>query len=280
MRYLITGGKGQLGQEVTNLLSEQNKSFTSYDSKALNIVNNETVNEVFEKEKPTVVFHCAAYTAVDKAEEDTKTNWDVNVEGTRHIVEACKKYGALLVFISTDYVFDGTSKAEYKEMDQPNPQNEYGKAKLAAEQLIEEGLEQYYIIRTSWVFGEFGNNFVYTMKRLAKDKEKLTIVSDQIGRPTWTRTLAEFMLHVTDTLPDYGVYHLSNNGECSWYEFAEVILKNEPIIVEPIPSKDFPQKAKRPMHSVLNLEKTIKTGFKPEHWETALSKLPNRKYIK
>lgn len=186
MHYLVTGSKGQLGKEVAKLLKEKNLEFTAYDSSELDITNKEMVNQILEKDQPDVVLHCAAYTAVDKAEDEGKEkNWAVNVEGTRNVAAACKQLGAKFVFISTDYVFDGTYIGEYSEKAKTNPKNEYGKAKLAGEQVIEELLEEYYIIRTSWVFGEFGNNFVYTMQRLASERDTLTIVSDQIGRPTY-----------------------------------------------------------------------------------------------
>lgn len=269
MKYLITGGSGQLGREMEELLKEQQCDFTSYNSSDLNILDKNKIEEVFERDQPDVVIHCAAYTAVDKAEED-EMNGQVNVEGTRNIAEACKKHGALMIYISTDYVFDGTSEKEYKETDQTNPLNAYGKAKLKGEQIVREILERYYIVRTSWVFGQYGNNFVSTMKRLAKEKSELSIVSDQIGRPTWTRTLAEFVLHLATKQPEHGVYHLANEGSCSWFEFAEEILKYKTIEVKPILSKDYPQKANRPKNSVLSLEKAKQTGFSIIDWKVAL----------
>lgn len=271
MNYLITGGNGQLGKEVTKLLEEKKLNYASYGSSDLNITDVHSVKTIFEKDKPDIVFHCAAYTAVDKAEDDGKElNWKVNVEGTRNIAEACKQAGAKMVFISTDYVFDGTYTGEYSETSDTNPQNEYGKAKLAGEKIVAEILDDYYTIRTSWVFGEFGNNFVYTMKRLVEDRDELTIVSDQIGRPTWTRTLAEFMLHLIETKQEYGIYHLSNEEQTSWYGFAKEILKDEEVKVKPVTSEEFPQKAFRPKHSVMNLEKAKRTGFEIIQWQEAL----------
>lgn len=273
MKALITGANGQLGQEMQKYLEELDISYTAYGSSELNILEEEKVSQTIQADDPTVVFHCAAYTAVDKAEDEgKKKNWAVNVDGTKNVAEACKAADIPFVYISTDYVFDGTSPDMYSVNDQPNPINEYGKAKLAGEQVVQETLEDYYIIRTSWVFGEFGQNFVYTMKRLAGQHDELTVISDQIGRPTWTRTLVEFMVYLVQTKQEYGIYHLSNNGECSWYDFAVEILKDESVSVRPIESKDYPQKAARPMHSVMELSKSASTGYKIIRWQEALNR--------
>ncbi|MFL2122544.1 dTDP-4-dehydrorhamnose reductase [Marinilactibacillus psychrotolerans] len=272
MNYLVTGGKGQLGKEVVKLLKEKNMKFTAYDASELDITNKEQVYTILNSDTPDVVLHCAAYTAVDKAEDEGREkNWAVNVEGTRNVAEACKTIEAKLVFISTDYVFDGTYMGEYSETMETNPKNEYGKAKLAGEDIITQLLEKYYIIRTSWVFGEFGNNFVYTMEKLASERNTLTIVNDQIGRPTWTRTLAKFMIHLVEKNQPYGVYHLSNEGQTSWYGFAKEILKDKNIVLKPVTSEEFPQKAYRPKHSVMNLEKARNTGFNILEWTEALT---------
>lgn len=272
MKILVTGGKGQLGTEVTKLLEEKNIDYVSLDSDELNILNKSQLERVCKIQKPHVIFHCAAYTAVDKAEDEGKeANWAVNVEGTKNIASVSKKIKAKLVYISTDYVFDGTSLEEYSEEDETNPKNEYGKAKLAGENAVKVDLDEYYIVRTSWVFGEFGNNFVYSMQRLAKQHKELTIVNDQLGRPTWTRTLAEFMLHLIVTEQEYGVYHLSNDGQCTWYDFAIEILKNEKVKIKPVTSEEFPQKAYRPKHSVMSLEKAKSTNFDLITWKEALS---------
>lgn len=268
---LITGANGQLGKEVTELLSEQAVDHVALGREELDITNKRDVNDIFEEIHPSIVFHCAAYTAVDKAEDEGKeANWAVNVEGTRNIAEAAKKVNATMIYISTDYVFDGTYQGEYKEDHTPSPKNEYGKAKLAGEQVVQDTLDAYYIIRTSWVFGEFGHNFVYTMQRLAKDHDRLTIVNDQTGRPTWTKTLAEFMLHLTKIKAEYGIYHLSNDNSCTWYEFAKEILKEETVEVAAVTSEEFPQKAYRPPYSVMSLEKAKATGFKIPTWKESL----------
>ena len=178
-----------------------------------------------------------------------------------------------MIYISTDYVFDGLiDEGEYTVDSPTNPQNEYGKAKLAGEQVIQELLTQYYIIRTSWVFGQYGSNFVYTMQKLAESRKTLTIVSDQVGRPTWTRTLAEFMQFIMEKEAPYGVYHLSNEGSCSWYEFAKEILKeNTDVEVLPVTSEELPQKATRPKRSIMDLSKSKELGFEIISWGEALS---------
>ena len=268
---LITGGNGQLGTELRQLLDENGQAYVSTDYNDLDITNKEAVDRYISELKPTVIYHCAAYTAVDKAEDEGKAaNEAVNVLGTKHVAEAAEANGAILYYISTDYIFDGTSDEEYTVDAIPNPKNEYGRAKLEGEKLVQAICSNYYIVRTSWVFGEFGPNFVYTMKRLAETYPKLTVVADQIGRPTWTRTLAEFLVHLSETKAEYGIYHLSNDDSCSWYEFASEILKHTAVEVAPVTSEEYPQKAYRPRHSVMDLSKAKETGFEIPSWKEAL----------
>lgn len=277
---LITGGDGQLGTELRHLLDEQQVAYVSTDVSQLDITDEAQTLAVVSELKPTLIYHCAAYTAVDKAEEEGKLlDEKINAEGSRNIAKAAKAVGATLVFISTDYVFDGQKTAGQYQVDDPtNPINEYGRTKLLGEQAVQEIMSDYYIIRTSWVFGEYGNNFVFTMERLAKDHDTLTIVDDQIGRPTWTRTLAEFMTFIVQKKAPFGIYQLSNEGSCSWYEFAKEILKEVDVEVKPITSAEFPQKATRPKHAVMDLSKTTALGFVIPTWQDALAQLQaNRK---
>ncbi|KAF1305356.1 dTDP-4-dehydrorhamnose reductase [Candidatus Enterococcus willemsii] len=270
---LITGGNGQLGTEVRYLLDEKNKAYVSMTSQEMDITDAEVTMSVIKKIQPKVIYHCAAYTAVDKAEDEGKERAEqVNVEGTRNVALAAKEVGATMVYISTDYVFDGTLKDGEYTVDAPtNPQNEYGRTKLLGEQVVQEVLDAYYIIRTSWVFGQYGHNFVFTMQKLAETRDTLTVVNDQFGRPTWTRTLAEFMNFVVEHKAAYGIYHLSNEESCTWYEFAKEILKdNKNITVLPVSSTEFPQKAKRPQYSVMDLNKVKELGFNSPTWKEAL----------
>ncbi|MGG5335963.1 dTDP-4-dehydrorhamnose reductase [Enterococcus sp. AZ089] len=270
---LLTGGNGQLGTELRHLLDEKGLSYVSTDAQEMDITDEQATLAFIQELKPTVIYHCAAYTAVDKAEDEGKElDEKINVNGTENVAKAAKAVGAKFVYISTDYVFDGTKKeGVYKETDTPNPQNEYGRTKLLGEQAVKDLLDEYFIIRTSWVFGKYGHNFVYTMKRLAQTHPRLTVVDDQYGRPTWTRTLAEFMVYIIENNADYGIYHLSNDNSCSWYEFAKEILKETDVEVAPVTSAEYPQKAKRPQYSVLDLTKAKNTGFVIPTWEEALA---------
>ncbi|MCO5497818.1 dTDP-4-dehydrorhamnose reductase [Enterococcus innesii] len=270
---LLTGGNGQLGTELRHLLDEKGLSYVSTDAQEMDITDEKATLAFIQELKPTVIYHCAAYTAVDKAEDEGKElDEKINVNGTENVAKAAKAVGAKFVYISTDYVFDGTKKeGVYKETDTPNPQNEYGRTKLLGEQAVKDLLDEYFIVRTSWVFGKYGHNFVYTMKRLAQTHPRLTVVDDQYGRPTWTRTLAEFMVYIIENNADYGIYHLSNDNSCSWYEFAKEILKETDVEVAPVTSAEYPQKAKRPQYSVLDLTKAKNTGFVIPTWEEALA---------
>lgn len=273
---LITGGNGQLGTELRYLLREQELEFVATDAQELDITDAQATMTYIKELAPELIYHCAAYTAVDKAEAEGKEiDEQVNVDGTRNVALAAKAVGATVVYISTDYVFDGTKKdGEYQVDDTPNPQNEYGRTKLLGEQVIQEILEEYYIIRTSWVFGQYGHNFVFTMQKLAETRDTLTVVNDQFGRPTWTRTLAEFMTFVIAKKAPFGVYHLSNDGVCSWYDFAKEILKDtKNVTVLPVTSAEFPQKAKRPQYSVMDLGKAKELGFVIPSWQNALEKM-------
>lgn len=269
---LLTGGNGQLGTELRHLLDEKGAKYVSTDAKEMDITDAQATMDYITNLKPTVIYHCAAYTAVDKAEDEGKAlDEKINVDGTRNVALAAKEVGATLVYISTDYVFDGKIKDGEYAVDAPiNPLNEYGRTKALGEKAVQEIMDDYYIIRTSWVFGKYGHNFVFTMQKLSETRDELTIVNDQFGRPTWTRTLAEFMYFVIDQKAPFGIYHLSNDNACSWYEFAKEILKDTDVKVSPVTSEQFPQKATRPQYSVMDLSKTKALGFKIPTWQEAL----------
>jgi dTDP-4-dehydrorhamnose reductase len=270
--YLITGANGQLGTELCYLLDDMELKYEATTLDNLDITDQQQVFETLRRVQPSHIIHCAAYTAVDKAEDEGRDlNYKVNVDGTRYLAAAAKELGIPLVYISTDYVFDGNlTDGEYLVDSDTNPMNEYGKAKLQGEEVVRDLLSDYYIIRTSWVFGKYGHNFVYTMRRLAKERTQLTIVNDQYGRPTWTRTLAEFVVFLLQNQSPYGIYHLSNDDACTWYEFAREILKDTDVEVLPVTSAEFPQKAYRPKHSVMSLEKAKRLGFTIPTWRDAL----------
>ncbi|MDR0614834.1 MAG: dTDP-4-dehydrorhamnose reductase [Lactobacillales bacterium] len=274
---LLTGGKGQLGRELRFLLDECKVEYVATDVADMDITDKLAVKAKFTEVKPDIVFHLAAYTAVDKAEDEgRKLDYKINVEGTQNIAQAAEAAGAKLFYISTDYVFDGVLKdGEYLPEDPPNPQNEYGRTKRLGEEAVMKFSSKYYIVRTSWVFGKYGHNFVFTMQKLAKEHAEISVVNDQIGRPTWTRTLAEFIMYAAEheEKVSYGIYHLSNDNIATWYEFAKEILKDTDVRVVPVTSEEFPQKAKRPQYSVLSLEKAKATGFVIPTWKEALNKM-------
>ncbi|MDR1013242.1 MAG: dTDP-4-dehydrorhamnose reductase [Lactobacillales bacterium] len=274
---LLTGGNGQLGTELRFLLDERKIDYVATDIATMDITNEFAVRVKFVRVKPDIVFHLAAYTAVDKAEdEDKELNYKVNVEGTKNIAKVSEEFGAKLFYISTDYVFDGTLKnREYLPDDSPNPQNEYGRSKRLGEEAAMEFSSRYYIIRTSWVFGKYGHNFVFTMRKLAKEHSEISVVNDQLGRPTWTRTLAKFIMYIAEDerKVSYGIYHLSNDNTATWYDFAKKILEDTAVKIVPISSKEFPQKAKRPQYSVMSLKKAKAAGFVIPTWQEALSKM-------
>lgn len=270
---LITGGHGQLGTELRHLLDEKKLEYVSTDADQLDITDKEATDKFITDMKPEIIYHCAAYTAVDKAEDEGKElDERINVEGTRNVAEAAKAAGSTLIYISTDYVFDGKKKdGMYQVDDTTNPLSEYGRTKLLGEKAVQETMDNYYIIRTSWVFGIYGHNFIYTMQNLAKTHDRLTVVNDQFGRPTWTRTLAEFMTFVIEKNAPFGVYHLSNENSCSWYEFAREILKDTDVEVAPVTSEEYPQKATRPQYSIMDLSKAKALGFEIPTWQEALT---------
>lgn len=268
---LITGANGQLGTELRHFLTEKEVSFLATDANTLDITDYHQVDTYFSNHTIDFVFHCAAYTAVDLAEEKEKEKNDrVNRLGSEYIAKACGQRDIPLLYISTDYVFDGKSEVPYQVNDTPCPLNEYGKRKLEGEQQVRAYAKKHYIIRTSWVFGKYGKNFVYTMLRLAKEKKELTVVSDQYGRPTWTYSLVQFMWYAKSHRIPFGTYHFANDHVCSWYDFAKEILKETEISILPVTSENYPQKACRPKRAVLDLSKTKATGFPIIPFEEAL----------
>lgn len=256
MKYLITGATGQLGYDIIQELNRRNElNYCAPTSEEMDITNKEAVMNVIKNYNPNVIFHCAAYTAVDKAEENKETCYNVNVNGTKNIVEAAQKCGAKVVYISTDYVFDGTKKGSYLPEDKTNPVNYYGYTKLCGEQVVST-LEDYLIVRISWVFGINGNNFVKTMLRLAETKKELSVVSDQIGSPTYTEDLSKLLVDLVKN-KKRGIFHATNEGYCTWNEFAKYIFEitNNDVVVNEILTKDYNTLATRPLNSKLSKDK-------------------------
>jgi len=279
MVVLVTGANGQLGQAIQFIAT--NYTFIRFvfcTSSDLDIANKDNCESVFSREKPDFCINAAAYTAVDKAESELEKAELINVIGAKNLAEACKNYNAKLIHISTDFVFDGSKKVPYNETDLPNPKGVYGQTKLEGEKAIQEVFDAYFIIRTSWVYSQFGNNFMKTMLRLASERASLSVVSDQIGTPTNAVDLAECLVtiiteHSKLNTEHYGIYNFSNEGQCSWFDFAKKIFEINHVNIDliSIPTTQFPTPAVRPKYSVLDKTK-IKTtfGIEIKPWEQAL----------
>ncbi|MDT0554132.1 dTDP-4-dehydrorhamnose reductase [Urechidicola vernalis] len=272
---LVTGGNGQLGQCLKDLiLNEDGIKFIFTDYKELDITNNVEVSRYFQKNKIDYCINCAAYTAVDLAESESETAIAVNVKGVQNLASACKNSGAILIHVSTDFVFDGTKNTPYREDNLTSPTSVYGSTKLEGEQVIQKTLKEHFIIRTSWLYSEYGNNFMKTMIRLGNERSELGVVNDQIGTPTYAKDLAQVILQIVKSDSDlYGIYHYSNDGVISWFDFAKSIFELENISVQlnGIPTKLYPTPAKRPKYSVLDKTK-IKEMLKMNipYWKDSL----------
>ena len=274
MKILVTGANGQLGYDLCNELNKRGHECVGCDKEEFDITDSFQTKEYIASINPEAIIHCAAYTAVDKAEEDEELCRRVNAEGTRNIAEACKEIGAKMMYISTDYVFDGSGNEPWETDAVQAPINVYGQTKAEGEQAVQAALDRYFIVRISWVFGINGANFVKTMLRLGRERKSLNVVNDQIGSPTYTKDLSVLLadMIVTDK---YGVYHASNEGYCSWYEFAHEIFRVSNIELEltAVSSDQFPTKAKRPFNSRMSKRKLDENGFNrlPE-WKDALKR--------
>lgn len=274
MKFFITGVNGQLGYDVKRELLERGYTDILAPTRVdLDITNEDAVKKMIREYQPSVIFHCAAYTAVDKAEEEQEKCYQVNVLGTKYLTEAAKEMDAKIIYISTDYVFDGTKEGLYQIEDKVNPVNYYGKTKYLGENFIRE-YDNHIIVRISWVFGINGKNFIRTMLNLAESHKELNVVCDQIGSPTYTKDLAGLLVNMFLSNVK-GLYHVTNEGYCSWYEFAEFIFKEsrKKVKVHPILTKDYKTIAKRPLNSKLSKESLDDIGMKrlPE-WQDAVKR--------
>lgn len=282
MRVLVTGVKGQLGYDVVNELKKRNHEPVGVDIEEMDITDPVQTRDVIVKADVEAVVHCAAYTAVDAAEEHVDICRNVNVDGTGNIAKVCGELNIKMVYISTDYVFGGEGERPWKPDDQADPLNVYGQAKYDGEVQLRTYVDKYYIVRTAWVFGENGHNFINTMLRLGREKKEVGVVADQFGTPTYTKDLAVLLVDLIET-EKYGIYHATNDGYCSWYEFAKEIFRQAGmnVTVNPLTSEQFPAKAKRPHNSRMDRSKILDNGFHMlPPWEDALHRyLVNKNVI-
>ena len=274
MKVLVTGVKGQLGYDVMKVLHERKIDCLGADIEEFDITDYAATEKFIKQYGPDAVVHCSAYTAVDKAEDNSDICYAVNAEGPRNIAKVCRDIGAKMVYISTDYVFPGIGDTAY-EVDAPKqPLSVYGKSKLAGEEAVQSLISNYFIVRISWVFGKNGNNFIRTMLRLSEDHPEVSVVSDQIGSPTYTADLAPLLCDMIET-EKYGVYHATNEGYCSWADFAETMFRAAGCStkVKYITTTEYPTRAVRPENSRLSKKSLDEGGFRRlPIWQDALNR--------
>ena len=274
MKVLVTGAKGQLGTDLMNELEKRGIEGIGVDVQEMDITDAEACRRVIKNSGADAVIHCAAYTAVDAAEDNVDLCRRINGEGTRNVAQACKEADVKLMYISTDYVFDGQGTRPWEPDDERHPLNVYGQTKYEGELAVEELSDKYFIVRIAWVFGVAGKNFIKTMLRLGKERGAVSVVDDQIGSPTYTYDLAKLLVDMIQT-DKYGRYHATNEGLCSWYEFAKEIFRQAgmDVPVTPVSSDAFPAKATRPSNSRLNKDKLSENGFERlPAWQDALGR--------
>ena len=275
MKVLVTGVKGQLGHDVMDELALRGIEGFGVDVEEMDITDRTACETVISQEKPDAVIHCAAYTAVDAAEDNLELCRKINAEGTRNIARVCKAMDIKMMYISTDYVFNGGGERPWEPDDHREPLNVYGLTKYEGEIAVEQNIQKYFIVRIAWVFGVNGKNFIKTMLRLGKEKGAVSVVNDQIGSPTYTYDLARLLVDMIQT-DKYGRYHATNEGLCSWYEFACEIFRQagmDEVKVTPVDSDGFPAKAKRPSNSRMSKEKLTENGFERlPSWQNALER--------
>lgn len=275
MRVLVTGAKGQLGSDLMEELARRGMTSIGVDVEEMDITDAEICRKVILESNVDAVIHCAAYTAVDAAEDNVELCRKINGEGTRNVALACKEADVKMMYISTDYVFDGKGTRPWEPDDERAPLNVYGQTKCEGELAVEELLEKYFTVRIAWVFGVAGKNFIKTMLRLGKERGAVSVVNDQIGSPTYTYDLSRLLVDMIQT-DRYGRYHATNEGLCSWYEFAVEIFRQagmDEVKVTPVSSDQFPAKAVRPANSRMSKEKLSDNGFERlPSWQDALGR--------
>ncbi|PEL62679.1 dTDP-4-dehydrorhamnose reductase [Bacillus wiedmannii] len=273
-RIIITGANGQLGKQLQEELNAEEYDIYPFDKKLLDITNISRIQQVVQEIRPHIIIHCAAYTKVDHAEKEQDLAYVINAIGARNVAVASQVVGAKLVYISTDYVFQGDRPDGYHEFHNPSPINVYGASKYAGEQFVKELHNKYFIVRTSWLYGKYGNNFVKTMMRLGKERAELSVVADQIGSPTYVADL-NVMINKLIHTSLYGTYHVSNRGSCSWFEFAKKIFSdaNMKVNVLPVSTEEFGSAAARPKYSVFQHNMLRLNGFSQmPSWEEGLER--------
>ena len=272
MRVLVTGVKGQLGYDVVKELEKRNLEAVGVDIEEMDITDGDSVRRVITEAHVDAVIHCAAYTAVDAAEENEAVCRKINVEGTENIARVCKDLNLKMMYISTDYIFNGEGERPWEPSDQADPKSVYGQTKYEGELKVKEFVEKFFIVRIAWVFGINGKNFVKTMLQVGKTHDTLTVVNDQFGSPTYTYDLARLLVDMIVT-EKYGIYHATNEGICTWYDFACAIFKEAGmnVTVKPVTSAEYGAKANRPSNSRMSKEKLVEEGFeKLPTWQDAL----------
>lgn len=274
MKVLVTGVKGQLGYDVVNELEKRGHEAVGVDIQEMDITDANSVDQVIGEAAPDAVIHCAAYTAVDAAEDNVEICRKVNADGTQNIANKCKQLDIPMIYISTDYVFDGQGERPWLPDDERAPLNVYGQTKYEGELAVQNTLDKYFIVRIAWVFGVNGKNFIKTMLNLGKTRDSLTVVNDQFGSPTYTYDLAKLLVDMVQT-DKYGIYHATNEGICTWYEFACEIFKQAGlnVSVAPVTADQYPAKAKRPSNSRMSKDKLEENGFERlPSWQDALAR--------
>ena len=282
MKVLVTGVKGQLGHDVMNELAKRGYEGIGVDIDEMDITDAASVEKVLKETAPDAVIHCAAWTAVDLAEDEDKIEKVrlVNAVGTENIAKVCHELDCKMLYLSTDYVFDGQGTRPWEPDDERHPLNVYGQTKYEGELAVEKWVKKFFIVRIAWVFGVNGKNFIRTMLNLGKTRDHLTVVNDQIGSPTYTYDLSRLLVDMIET-EKYGRYHATNEGLCSWYEFACEIFRQaakldpvySKVTVSPVSSEEYPAKAKRPSNSRMSKEKLTENGFALlPSWQDALSR--------
>jgi dTDP-4-dehydrorhamnose reductase len=274
MKIVVTGYTGQLGYDVVHYGLKKGLNMVGIGSADINITKEDEVKNYIRLVKPDAIIHCAAYTSVDKAEDDKSTCWNVNVEGTKYLANAASEIGAKFLYISTDYVFDGKGESPFTEIDNLRPISYYGLTKQKGEELVKQLIDNWFIVRISWIFGLNGNNFVKTMLKLAETRKEIDVVGDQMGSPTYTVDLAQLIIDMIQS-NNYGIYHASNEGYCSWAEFAREIFRHysKDVRINSISTEEYPTRAVRPKNSRLSKQKLLDKGFRSlPTWQDAVER--------